>query len=94
MWLKDEAYELWRQWSLIYEPESSSRSLIHDLMDELMLVNVVHNDYKSQEAIFEPFFRAGEQYSATHPNDAVVLPNETEHLLHNGDAITHESGTA
>ncbi|VDB94255.1 unnamed protein product [Peniophora sp. CBMAI 1063] len=91
---KDEAYELWRQWSHIYEPESSSRALITGLMDELMLVNVVHNDYKSQEAIFKPFFLAGEQYAATHPNDAVVLPNETEHLLHNGDAIAHESGTA
>ena len=78
----------------MYDSGTKSHKLINDLMESALLVNVVHNDYKSQEAIFEPFFCAGEQYSATHPNDAVVLPNETEHLLHNGDAITHESGTA
>ena len=28
-------------------------------MDTYFLVNVVHNDYKRPDAIFEPFFKAG-----------------------------------
>ena len=33
-------------------------------MDSYYLVNVVHNDYKRPDAIFEPFFKAGAEYAA------------------------------
>ncbi|KZT69258.1 methylenetetrahydrofolate reduct [Daedalea quercina L-15889] len=60
---KDEAYELGRQWAKYYEPGSSTRTLIDDVMDTYFLVNVVHNDYKRPEAIFEPFFKAGAEFA-------------------------------
>ncbi|OCH96255.1 methylenetetrahydrofolate reduct, partial [Obba rivulosa] len=61
---KDEAYELGRQWAKLYEPDSPTRKLIADIMDTYLLVNVVHNDYKRPDAIFEPFYKAGAEYSA------------------------------
>ncbi|EJF64401.1 methylenetetrahydrofolate reduct [Dichomitus squalens LYAD-421 SS1] len=63
---KDEAYELGRQWAQFYEPDSSSRQLIDEMMSTYYLVNVVHNDYKKPDAIFEPFFKAGAEYAAKH----------------------------
>ncbi|QRW17212.1 methylenetetrahydrofolate reductase [Rhizoctonia solani] len=53
---KDEAFELGCQWAKIYEPESPSRKLIENMMDEYFLVNFVHNDFHDREAIFRPFF--------------------------------------
>lgn len=38
-----------------------------DIMHDCYLVNVVHNDFKEPDAIFIPFFKAGEQYAASHP---------------------------
>ncbi|TFK78926.1 hypothetical protein K466DRAFT_506494 [Polyporus arcularius HHB13444] len=61
---QDEAYELGRQWAKVYEPESPTRKLIDEIMDTYYLVNVVHNDFKKPEAIFEPFFKAGAEYAA------------------------------
>ncbi|EPT01133.1 hypothetical protein FOMPIDRAFT_1023440 [Fomitopsis schrenkii] len=60
---KDEAYELGRQWAKYYEPGSPTRALIDDVMDTYSLVNVVHNDYKRPDAIFEPFFKAGAEFA-------------------------------
>ncbi|KAH9940805.1 methylenetetrahydrofolate reduct [Epithele typhae] len=65
---KDEAFELGRQWAKLYEPDSSSRKLIDAITDTYCLVNVVHNDYKKPDAIFEPFFKAGAEFSAKYPS--------------------------
>jgi methylenetetrahydrofolate reductase (NADPH) len=64
---KDEAYELGTKWAEIYEPESPSRKLLGDLMENSLLVNVVHNDFKDPEALFRPFFVAAAEY-AKQPN--------------------------
>ncbi|TFY71539.1 hypothetical protein EVG20_g1469 [Dentipellis fragilis] len=64
----DEAYELGRQWAKLYEPESESRKLIDDLMARALLVNVVHNDFKKPDAIFEPFLKAGAEYASLQAN--------------------------
>lgn len=69
---KDEAYELGRQWAKYYEPESPSRKLIDNIMDTYYLVNVVHNDYKKPEAIFEPFFKAGAELAASQGSQPVL----------------------
>ncbi|KAI8899644.1 methylenetetrahydrofolate reductase-domain-containing protein [Globomyces pollinis-pini] len=50
---KDEAFELWRQWSSLYEAESSSKSLLTGIYDNWFLVNIVDNNYKSRFAIFD-----------------------------------------
>ena len=58
-YVQDEAYELGRRWAMYYEPDTPSRKTILEMMDTYLLVNVVHNDYKRPDAIFEPFFKAG-----------------------------------
>ncbi|KAA1469021.1 methylenetetrahydrofolate reduct [Dentipellis sp. KUC8613] len=65
---KDEAYELGRQWAKLYEPETESRKLIDDLMARALLVNIVHNDFKKPDAIFEPFLKAGAEYASLKAN--------------------------
>jgi methylenetetrahydrofolate reductase (NADPH) len=61
---KDEAYELGCQWANLYEPGSTSHKVIDELMNTSYLMNVVHNDFTDPEAIFKPFFKAGEEYSS------------------------------
>jgi methylenetetrahydrofolate reductase (NADPH) len=61
---QDEAYELGQQWAQIYDSDSSSRTLISNLMETSCLVNVVHNNFQDPEAIFQPFFKAGAEYAA------------------------------
>ncbi|KAH9846259.1 methylenetetrahydrofolate reduct [Lenzites betulinus] len=70
---KDEAYELGRQWAKLYEPESPTNKLIDTIMDSYCLVNIVHNDYKKPQAIFEPFFKAGADYAAKYGSE--LAPN-------------------
>lgn len=65
---KDEAYELGRRWAMYYEPDSPSRKLVSDFMDTFLLVNVVHNDYKRPEGIFEPFIKAAADFAAKQPS--------------------------
>src|SRR6267154_1308226 len=62
--LQDEAYELGYQWAKVYEAGSPSRKLISGIMDNALLVNIVHNDFHDQNKIFEPFFRLEEELSA------------------------------
>jgi hypothetical protein len=61
---QDEAYELGTHWANLYEPGSPSRTLLTELMETSLLVNVVHNDFKDADAIFRPFLAAGEEYAA------------------------------
>ncbi|KAJ3721120.1 methylenetetrahydrofolate reductase-domain-containing protein [Lentinula raphanica] len=65
---KDEAFELGQQWARVYDPQSPSAKLISELMDTCYLVNVVHNDFHDRDAIFKPFFQAGEEYKAAQVN--------------------------
>ena len=76
--LQDEAYELGYQWAKVYEPGSPSRKLISDLMNNALLVNIVHNDFHDQNKIFEPFFKLEEELSAkatTTANGHAVIDN-------------------
>ncbi|THV05550.1 methylenetetrahydrofolate reduct [Dendrothele bispora CBS 962.96] len=76
---KDEAFELGHQWAQLYDPNSASRKVISDLMDSCYLVNVVHNDFRSPDAIFEPFFKAGEEFLASMKTSPVVNGNVNGH---------------
>ena len=60
---KDEAYELGRQWGKFYDLDTPTRKLIDEIMDTYFLVNVVHNDFKRPNAIFEPFLKAGAEFA-------------------------------
>lgn len=46
-------------------------------MDTYCLVNVVHNDFKKPNAIFEPFFKAGAEYTAKYGGAAPVANGHT-----------------
>lgn len=73
---QDEAYELGCKWAYVYDAGSPSRKLVMDFVNNSHLVNVVHNDFKDPDAIFVPFFKAGEQYAALHPqHNHVVTAN-------------------
>ena len=56
---KDEAYQLGKEGAKIYPAESKSRKVINETLESFFLVNVVHNDYRAKDAIFEPFFAVG-----------------------------------
>lgn len=56
-------------------------------MDTYLLVNVVHNDFKKSDAIFEPFFKAGADFAAKQQTSASPSPNG----LPNGHANGHAS---
>ncbi|KAK3818915.1 MAG: methylenetetrahydrofolate reductase-domain-containing protein [Benniella sp.] len=49
---KDEAFELWNQWSKIYESSSPSAKVINTIRDEWFLINIVHNDFQNHEGLF------------------------------------------
>ena len=45
---KDEAFSLWlEQWAVLYDDESLSFDLLHNVHDTYMLVNVVDNNFQS-----------------------------------------------
>ncbi|TPX53614.1 methylenetetrahydrofolate reductase [NAD(P)H] [Powellomyces hirtus] len=57
---KDEAFELWNKWALLYEASTPSRKVIQEISDTWFLMNVVDNNYKEEQAIFEIFGDASE----------------------------------
>ncbi len=74
--MQDEAYELGYQWAKIYEAGSQSRKVVTDVMDDALLVNIVHNDFHQPDKIFEPFFKLEEELSTpitTIPNGHPVI---------------------
>jgi methylenetetrahydrofolate reductase (NADPH) len=52
---RDEAFEMGLQWAYLYPEGSPSRSLIEKTMETSYLVNIVANDFKDGQCIFEPF---------------------------------------
>ncbi|KAG2355703.1 methylenetetrahydrofolate reductase-domain-containing protein [Suillus spraguei] len=61
-----------------YEAETPSRKLMMEIFESSYLVNVVHNDFKDSQAIFEPFFKAGAEHAAQHTNGSAApqaIPN-------------------
>ena len=68
---RDEAFELGVQWAGLYPPESPSRKLIEGIMNRSYLVNIVANDFKHGEIIFEPFNLDLETNGATGSLDGI-----------------------
>ena len=52
---KDEAFRLGDDWSRCYAAGSGTRRLIQTIMDECYLINIVNNDFHSDDGIFEVF---------------------------------------
>jgi len=65
---KDEAFGLWRsQWSTLYEPGSSSRKVIDNVIDTYFLVNIVDNNFVNGDifAIFNHLIEKKQKDSVT-----------------------------
>lgn len=52
---KDEAFRLGEDWSKCYPTGSATRKLIQKIMNECYLMNIVNNDFHSNDGIFEVF---------------------------------------
>lgn len=52
---KDEAFELGAEWARVYPQASKTRTVITNIVDTWYLINMVHNDFHSRDAIFEIF---------------------------------------
>jgi methylenetetrahydrofolate reductase (NADPH) len=62
---KDEAFELWRQWSRLYASESTSAKLLSHIQKNWFLVNIVDNNFKSRYAIFDLLDQITSDFAAT-----------------------------
>lgn len=49
---KQEAFEIWDEWSLLYPPQSPSRKLLNHVADTYWLCNIVHHDFVRPEALW------------------------------------------
>ncbi|SOV09556.1 related to MET12 - methylenetetrahydrofolate reductase [Ustilago sp. UG-2017a] len=49
---RDEAFEIWSEWSLLFPKASASCKLIEAVKEARWLVTVVHHDYKDIEALW------------------------------------------
>ncbi|EME44102.1 hypothetical protein DOTSEDRAFT_71787 [Dothistroma septosporum NZE10] len=52
---RDEFYHLGLEWSKCYDDGSVSRSLVQDITQNWYLVNIVHNDFRQNNGIFDLF---------------------------------------
>ncbi|KAF9402407.1 hypothetical protein BGX21_010193 [Mortierella sp. AD011] len=50
---RDEAFEIWREWEHLYPKGSESRKLLHQIGHDYWLLNVVHNDYRNENGIWD-----------------------------------------
>ncbi|KAF7728077.1 hypothetical protein EC973_006715 [Apophysomyces ossiformis] len=52
---KEEAFALWNEWARLYEPASPSNSLLKTIADSWYLINIVHNDFHDELALWRLF---------------------------------------
>ncbi|KAK3825228.1 MAG: methylenetetrahydrofolate reductase-domain-containing protein [Benniella sp.] len=50
---RDEAFEIWREWEHLYPKGSESRKLLHQIGHDYWLLNVVHNDFRDEDGIWD-----------------------------------------
>ncbi|KAF9898127.1 hypothetical protein BX616_004456, partial [Lobosporangium transversale] len=50
---RDEAFEIWREWEQLYPKGSESRKLLHQIGHDYWLLNVVHNDFRDENGIWD-----------------------------------------
>ncbi|TIB81087.1 methylenetetrahydrofolate reductase [Wallemia mellicola] len=50
---REEAFEIWLEWSMLYSPKSASQQLMKNVHDNYWLVSVVHHDYKDTNGLWE-----------------------------------------
>lgn len=48
-----EAFEIWKEWMLLYPAKSESANLIKTVLDDYYLVSVVHHNYPQESALWD-----------------------------------------
>ncbi|KAJ9121474.1 hypothetical protein QFC22_002090 [Naganishia vaughanmartiniae] len=66
---KEEAFEIWTEWSRLYPLRSASRKLLQEIADNAWLVSVIHHDYKDPEGLWR--FLLGDKYEVVRQNAEV-----------------------
>ncbi|KAG7887357.1 hypothetical protein KL936_004517 [Ogataea polymorpha] len=49
----DEAFNIWREWQMLYARGSVSHKLISQVLEQYLLVSVIHHDYPNEQALWE-----------------------------------------
>lgn len=49
----EEAFEIWKEWKLLYPKNSDSAKLIDSILNDYYLVTVLHHDYPNEAALWE-----------------------------------------
>ncbi|KAF8823798.1 hypothetical protein HHX47_DHR9000107 [Lentinula edodes] len=55
---KEEAFSIWLDWASFYRPDSLERKLLESVHNERFLVNIIHHDFKVEEALWTFIFDA------------------------------------
>ncbi|KAJ3734036.1 methylenetetrahydrofolate reductase-domain-containing protein [Lentinula guzmanii] len=55
---KEEAFSIWLDWASFYPPASQERKLLEGVHNERYLLNIIHHDFKSKEALWTFIFDA------------------------------------
>jgi methylenetetrahydrofolate reductase (NADPH) len=50
---KEEAFDIWREWSLLYPRGSPARAVLEDVSDNWWLVSLIHHDYKDANGLWD-----------------------------------------
>jgi methylenetetrahydrofolate reductase (NADPH) len=50
---KEEAFEIWTEWSRLYPKRSRSRQMLEGIAENAWLVSVIHHDYKKPDALWK-----------------------------------------
>ncbi|KAG0206631.1 hypothetical protein BGX28_001970 [Mortierella sp. GBA30] len=50
---RDEAFEIWREWEQLYPKGSESQRLLHQIGHDYWLFNVVNNDFRDEDGIWD-----------------------------------------
>ncbi|KAF8941251.1 methylenetetrahydrofolate reductase-domain-containing protein [Dissophora ornata] len=50
---RDEAFEIWREWEHLYPKGSDSQKLLHQIGHDYWLLNVVHNNFRDENGIWD-----------------------------------------
>ncbi|KAG0261132.1 hypothetical protein DFQ27_003137 [Actinomortierella ambigua] len=50
---RDEAFEIWREWEHLYPKGSDSQKLLHQIGHDYWLFNIVHNDFRDPDGVWE-----------------------------------------
>lgn len=49
----EEAFEIWKEWKLLYKKDSDSAKLISDILNDFYLVTVIHHEYPNESALWD-----------------------------------------